>query len=110
MREKLKDRKEDLEWNVILNTFNGNKIVPSKNSPKKSGQYLCTCILRSGDIEHRYLRMMEYDADKKHWHDIGNKSGISHVILAWKKQEVCMFSDFDYHAGVLYEKDSYQVV
>jgi len=91
-------------WHVILSTLDGNKIVPSKNNPKQSGEYLCTCILRSGNNEHRYLRMMKYDADKKHWHDIGNRSGISHVILAWKYEDVCTFSDFDYKAGVLLEK------
>ncbi len=91
-------------WHIILNTLDGNKIVSSKNNPNQSGQYLCTCILRSGDNEHRYLRVMEYDADKKYWHDIGNKSGISHVILAWKHEDVCIFSDFDYKAGVLLEK------
>lgn len=47
---------------------------------------------------------MEYDADKNHWHDLGNKSTISHVILAWKQEDVCTFSDFGYQAGVLYEK------
>ena len=105
--DKSGDCKSCLEgWHVILNTLEGNKIVLSKNNPKQSGQYLCTCILRSRDreYEHRYLRIMEYDADKKHWHDIGNKSAISHVILAWKNQEVCTFSDFDYKAGVLFEK------
>ena len=91
-------------WHVILNTLAGNTIVSSKNNPKQSGQYLCTCILRSGDHEHRYLRIMEYDTNKNHWHDIGNKSAISHVILAWKYQDVCTFSDFDYESGVLFEK------
>ena len=103
--DKNSDCKSCLEgWHVLLNTLDGNKIVSSKNNPKKSGQYLCTCIIRSGENEHRYLRIMEYDADKKHWHDIGNKSAISHVILAWKQENVCIFSNFDYQAGVLYEK------
>ena len=43
---------------------------------------------------------MEYDANKNYWHDCGNKSGISHNILAWTdKINVCDFNDFNYIAG-----------
>lgn len=104
--DKNSDCKSCLEgWNIILNTLDGNTIVPSKNNPKQSGQYLCTCILQNRDgNEYRYLRIMEYNANKKHWHDIGNECGISHIILAWKNQDVCTFSDFNYEFGVLFEK------
>lgn len=76
------------EWHVILNTLNGNRIVPVSpdNNPEKSGQYLCTCVTIIGSNENRYLRVMEYDAVRNQWYDIGNKSGISHTILAWKKK------------------------
>lgn len=29
-----------------------------------------------------------YDADKNHWHDIGQDNAISHTILAWKEREI----------------------
>lgn len=92
-------------WHIVLSTLNGNRIIPSENNPKESGEYLCTCISMSGGLEHRYLKTMEYDENMKRWHDVGNKNGISHLILAWKKETVCTFSNFEYKAGVLLEKD-----
>lgn len=92
------------EWNIVLNTLNGNKIVPSKNNPDKPGDYLCTCIIKSEEYEHRYLKVVSYNADRKYWHDVGNPHGISHIVLAWKEQQVCDFDDFDYETGMLFEK------
>lgn len=93
-------------WNVILNFLDGYKIVPSQNNPKKSGQYLCTCIKQCDEKEHRYLRIMEYNADGNYWHDIDNRHAISHTILAWKEEDVCTFDEFENLGGTLFEKDT----
>lgn len=92
------------EWNITLNSLDRNKIIPSENNPKSSGQYLCTCVSKSGELIHKYLCIMEYNADKSYWHDVGNPNNISHIILAWKEQDVCTFDDFEYKAGVLFKK------
>ena len=87
-------------WNVILSSIEDNKIKPSKNNPKVSGKYLCTCVLMWQGEKHKYLQMMEYNADKNYWHDCGNKNGISHNILAWTDNiKPCEFDDFEYIAG-----------
>ena len=88
-------------WNVLIGKLENNKIIESNNNPKKSGRYLCTCIsYLNREEQSRYLQIMEYDANKNYWHDCGNKSGISHNILAWTdKINVCDFNDFNYIAG-----------
>lgn len=89
-------------WKVILNKIEGNTLIQSKNNPKVSGEYVCTCITRISKSEfHRYIRVMSYDAERNCWHDMGHKYGISHTILAWKEEEVCDFKDFKYEAGAL---------
>lgn len=94
-------------WNVILHKLDGDTLSCSKNNPVVSGRYLCTCVrMWQGKEQARYLQVMEYDANKCHWHDCGNKSGISHSILAWTdKIPVCDFADFCYVAGCFVEKD-----
>lgn len=47
---------------------------------------------------------MEFDVEHQHWHDEGNKSAISSVILAWADVDMYMGDDFDYEHGVVYEK------
>ena len=88
-------------WNLLLHKLNGNELVAPTNNPTKSGRYLCTCVQYwQGEEISRYLQIMEFDAPNNHWHDCGNKSGISHNILAWTdKVDVCDFNDFDYICG-----------
>lgn len=88
-------------WNVILYKLDGNTLINSENNPTESGRYLCTCVRKLPEEElQRYLQVMEYDASRNYWHDCGNKSGISHNILAWTdKIKPCDFADFDYIAG-----------
>lgn len=96
-----------INWHVVLQQVDkDNNIKPSKCNPKTSGEYLCTCIqFWQGKEYYRYLRTMEYDAIHKHWHDIGNPNGVSHVVLAWTNDvSVCDFKDFDYLCGILLEK------
>lgn len=98
-----------INWHVVLQSVDKeNKIRPSKCNPKKSGVYLCTCIQYwQGKECYRYLQPMEYDAEHKHWHDKGNKSAISHTVLAWTTDvPVCNFTDFDYLCGILLEKQN----
>ena len=95
-------------WNVVLYKVDGDRLVRSENNPKESGRYLCTCVrMWQGEEQGRYLQVMEYDANKNHWHDCGNKNGISHGILAWTDKVIpCDFKDFDYVAGgCLIEKE-----
>ena len=88
-------------WNVLLCKLDGNKVLNPTNNPTESGRYLCTCVRMFGKDEvARYLKVMEYDANNKHWHDIGNPSGLSHNILAWTdKIQPCDFCDYCYLAG-----------
>ena len=93
-------------WNVLLSTIDNNKIIPSKNNPKVSGKYLCTCVLMWQGEKHKYLQIMEYDANKNYWHDCGNKSGISHNILAWTDDiKPCEFDDFEYITGGFFKEE-----
>ena len=94
-------------WNVILHTVADDKVKAPKNNPKKSGNYLCTCIQYwNGEEVNRYLQVMAYNAEKGFWHDCNHPHGISHVILAWtNKVKPCKFQSFDYLAGgILVEK------
>lgn len=94
-----------MEWNVILNTLEDNKILPSKNNPKESGDYLCTCIQYfEGKEVKRYLQIMTYNKDKNYWHDLNHEHGISHIILAWTNAiKTCDFKNFYYSTGYLFE-------
>jgi hypothetical protein len=93
-------------WHVLLNTVKQNKVVRPEDNPTKSGEYLCTCISKEPfkEIYYRYLRVMEYNAENKCWHDIGHEGAISHTILAWTETELCDFSDFKWDAGYLFKK------
>ena len=88
-------------WNIILYKEDDDKLVRSNNNPKNSGTYLCTCVnFWQGKEVSRYLQMMHYNAEKNHWHDCGNASGISHNILAWTdKINPCDFTNFEYSIG-----------
>lgn len=88
-----------MEWNVILSYPEGG-YIRTVNNPTSSGRYLCTCILHADGVKDiKYLQMMEYDAEKDYWHDVGRESAISHTVLAWAKVDVCDFEDYVYHAG-----------
>lgn len=93
-----------LSWRVIYSELDGNTIMPSKNNPKKSGIYLCTCIIKNTVKEHRYLWMMEYNADKKYWHDVGKENAISHTILAWTDVDMCLANDFELSHGYIMKR------
>ena len=95
-------------WNVILSTITENKVLNNaENQPKKSGNYLCTCVKRSLDGKYyRYLQTMAYDKERNTWHDIGHNYGISHNILAWTDKVPLCDAEFDYIAGgILVEKN-----
>lgn len=95
-------------WNVILYEEIDNRLLTPENNPKQSGVYLCTCIKTFDGVPlHRYMAFMGYDSMTKSWHDVGNKSGISHTILAWTdKVEPCMlgFDEFNYIPGGILTK------
>lgn len=95
---------QKLKWRVLCHSLDGNQILKPNNNPKRSGKYLCTCLLRFNGIEHRYLQIMEFNAEYEHWHDVGRESAISDVILAWTDVDMYMGDDFDYEHGVVYEK------
>lgn len=88
-------------WNIILHKLAGDRLVSKESNPIESGRYLCTCVkIWDGKEVSRYLQIMEYDANKNHWHDCGNQSGISHNILAWTdKIKPCTFTDYNYLVG-----------
>ena len=95
-----------LDWHIIyVSVDKNNKIKPSIYNPKKSGVYLCTCIVKSGESELRYLQPMQYDSDKKYWHDVGRPHSMSHTILAWTSVDICNSNDFEYKCGYIYKKD-----
>ena len=94
---------QKLRWKVLCHGLDGNHITSPKNNPKKSGKYLCTCITRYNGFEYRYLRVMEFDVEHQHWHDEGNKSAISSVILAWADVDMYMGDDFDYEHGIYWK-------
>lgn len=104
MKKENPNELDDNIWNISLSELNENNYVITRNNPTKSGKYLCTCVqMYNREEVSRYLQIMEYDADKTYWHDCGNKSGISHNILAWTdKIKPCAFSDYEYIAGGLF--------
>lgn len=97
-------------WNVILYGLKENKLIESRNNPKESGRYLCTCVRKvigSEKIE-RYLQVMQYNAEHKCWHDCDyNINVLSHNILAWTDEiKVCDFENFELlPGGYLIEKE-----
>lgn len=97
----------DQIWNVILHQLHDNQLQEPVNNPAHSGRYLCTCVQTwNGEEVARYLQVMEYDAEKKYWHDCGNKHGISHHILAWTDQIMpCSYKDYTYLVGGYFLKN-----
>lgn len=76
-------------WNIVLVRTVDYTWQHLPHEPKQSGIYVCTCILTLHDAETRYLQVMQYDAEKKYWHDPGKEHATSHRVIAWKKQDVC---------------------
>lgn len=76
-------------WNIVLIRTLRHTWQHLPNDPKQSGMYVCTCILTLHDAETRYIQVMQYDAEKKYWHDPGKEHATSHHVVAWKKQDVC---------------------
>ena len=66
-----------------------DSVLWHQEPPSVSGEYLCTCHVNNGD--YRYLHIMEYNADKKYWHDVGRPNATSHKVLAWTKINVLKF-------------------
>lgn len=89
-------------WNVCLQYVKNNIVQPSDNVPTESGDYLCTCVSHRPGVDssndYKYLWMMHWDDDHKIWRDI-NQHGVSHTVLAWKKETICMFNDYQYKPG-----------
>lgn len=80
-------------WNIIFGQA-------SPNNPKESGTYPCTCIVGSEDRGYKkFIRMMDYNADKGYWHDVGRPHAISNIILAWMEVEPCKFESFEIKSG-----------
>lgn len=77
-------KKEEV-WHLVLYKIGKDDMLkgPTDN-PKKSGVYLCTCvIIYQGKVLKRYLQTMEYNKEKNYWHDVGKEHAISHNVLAW---------------------------
>jgi len=91
-----------LNWKVLYRESKDGKVLPSKNNPKKSGQYLCTCVAEKG---FRYLRVLAFDFGKQFWHDVGNEFYCSHTILAWADVDMCDATDFVVSDRVIYKVD-----
>ena len=83
------DIPEPTGWNIVLIRTLRHTWQHLPNDPKQSGMYVCTCILTLHDVETRYIQVMQYDAEKKYWHDPGKEHATSHHVVAWKKQDVC---------------------
>ena len=92
------------DWNILLYRKEGGNIIAPSNNPTMSGRYICTCLLKNGEHELRYLQVTEYNHAENRWHDPGKPRAISHHILAWKNQDVCDFADFIIEHGIFYEK------
>lgn len=89
---------DKVKWHSALTTIENNKIH-SQPGPKESGVYLCTCVIYDYDKKQffRYLKTMEYDSEKKYWHDINKPHALSDVVLAWAEIEVCNISDDEFY-------------
>lgn len=99
-----------INWHIVYCRYDKNKILPSKYNPKKSGVYLCTCIIKSGELEHRYLHLMEYNAEKKYWHDVGRSSATSHNVLAWTSDvKCCDTNDFEMYLGYVFKPGEFRI-
>ena len=96
---------QKLNWRVLCHTLDNNHVINPKNNPKKSGKYLCTCIVKYNNIDLRYLRIKEFDVENQHWHDEDHKFAISDVILAWSDVDMYMGNDFIVNHGVVFDKD-----
>jgi len=90
-------KKGMIPWNVCLQKVVDNVVQLPENCPKKSGRYLCTCV-NGLEPTHKYIKMMEWNDDKKYWHDVGS-CGCSAAILAWVEIDVCGFDGYEYNAG-----------
>ena len=90
LSQKIHDHSESPNgWNIVLIRTLSHTWQHLPKNPKQSGIYVCTCILTLHDAETRYIQVMQYDAEKKYWHDPGKEHATSHCVVAWKKQDVC---------------------
>ena len=99
---------DKIKWNLALYQIKDN-ILQNQPGPKKSGIYLCTCIssLYDDNKTYRYLGLMEYDAQKKYWHDPHKPYAITHNVLAWAETDMCNIDDseFELFAGCPIKKE-----
>ena len=99
-------------WTPLYLTIDGNKLIAPKNHPENSGDYVCTCVkqMLNGDFD-RFLKVKHYDAKSDRWHDVGNPSGLSHVLLAYTDKIKPCDIEFDYFVGgVVLEKGTLESI
>lgn len=90
----------EFDWIPLFSKVEGNRLINPENHPKMSGDYICTCIypLANGKFK-RFLKIKHYCLETDRWHDVGNPSGLSHIILAYiDRIDVCDV-DFEYEVG-----------
>ncbi len=98
-------KKEEV-WHLVLYEIGkDNMLKGPTDNPKKSGVYLCTCIIiYQGNVLKRYLQTMEYNKEKNYWHDVGKERAISHNVLAWTNKIQPCKAEIDYLGGGCFTK------